>query len=603
MTHSARRAMTAVTLWAALSPGLARARPTRRTGRCTTATSSARATTAAETAIGRDNAGRLEEKWRFPAEGSGLEIGVIHATPVVVDGYVYFGTATDPAFYKLTPDGKVRWSYRNPARAGAGRARRCRAESRNARFQSSAGGHLRLGAGHRRHRLLRRHRRLDLRAGPGDRGGALEARHAGRGVPRRPPINVFFASPILADGKLIVAGGTLEQVVAAIPGYRAAPAGASSWRWSRRPAGSPGSTTSAPSPSRSTRRSRSRIAGASTSSTSARRRARVWSTPSFDAESGTIFFGTDVNTAPRRPTADDPRLDTRESCAVIALDVRDGTERWVTQINPGDVWTNAMRSYDPKEGRYKDQSIGDTPKVYTIPVEGKPTKVVGVGCKNGGFYVLRADDGRIVAHTPDLHRPADVPARAGAGPADARPAELHRRPADRLRDRRRRRSSPTASTPSGSARRRRRPPSAVPPTGGRVVALEPRTRGRSAGGTSGPGSPRSAGRRRSPCTPTSATRSPRGSPSPTASSTSRRSPAASWSPSTPPRARCSRRSTSGRSGRARRCPAAASTSARATRCSTRRTSRPSSRRSTPAPCYSFGLPGEDEVSRLGAGDE
>ena len=53
-----------------------------------------------------------------------------------------------------------------------------------------------------------------------------------------------------------------------------------------------------------------------------------------------------------------------------------------------------MRSYDPKEGRYKDQSIGDTPKVYTIPVEGQPTRVVGVGCKNGGFYVLRADDGR-----------------------------------------------------------------------------------------------------------------------------------------------------------------------------------------------------------------
>src|SRR5262249_12436249 len=68
-----------------------------------------------ERAIGRDNAGRLEEKGRFPAQGSGQEIGAIHATPVVVDGYVYFGTASaTPRFYKLTPDGKVRWSYRNP---------------------------------------------------------------------------------------------------------------------------------------------------------------------------------------------------------------------------------------------------------------------------------------------------------------------------------------------------------------------------------------------------------------------------------------------------------------------------------------------------------
>ena len=67
-----------------------------------------------ETAIDRSNAGRLEEKWRFPAKGSDVEIGVIHATPIVVDGYVYFGTATDPAFYKVAPDGTVRWSYRNP---------------------------------------------------------------------------------------------------------------------------------------------------------------------------------------------------------------------------------------------------------------------------------------------------------------------------------------------------------------------------------------------------------------------------------------------------------------------------------------------------------
>src|SRR5207249_5146616 len=63
-----------------------------------------------ETALDKSNAGRLTEKWRFPAKGSDLEIGVIHATPIVVDGYVYFGTATDPTFYKLTPDGKVRWS-------------------------------------------------------------------------------------------------------------------------------------------------------------------------------------------------------------------------------------------------------------------------------------------------------------------------------------------------------------------------------------------------------------------------------------------------------------------------------------------------------------
>src|SRR5438132_10102279 len=91
-----------------------------------------------ETAIDKSNAGRLEEKWRFPAKDSDHEIGVIHATPVVVDGCVYFGTATDPAFYKLTPDGKVRWSYRrvprSPFTKAAGDA------GSTARFQATGEG-------------------------------------------------------------------------------------------------------------------------------------------------------------------------------------------------------------------------------------------------------------------------------------------------------------------------------------------------------------------------------------------------------------------------------------------------------------------------------
>ena len=111
-----------------------------------------------------------------------------------------------------------------------------------------------------------------------------------------------------------------------------------------------------------------------------------------------------------------------------------------------------MRSYDPKEGRHKDQSIGDTPKCTRSRSRASRRKVVGVGCKNGGFYVLEAADGKLL-DMPDLYRPADVSALPDSGPSDARPAELHRRLADRLCDRRARRSTPTASTRSGWARR------------------------------------------------------------------------------------------------------------------------------------------------------
>jgi polyvinyl alcohol dehydrogenase (cytochrome) len=361
-----------------------------------------------EKALNASNANKLEEKWRFPAKGSELEIGVIHATPIVVNGYVYFGTATDPAFYKLTPDGKLQWSYRNPNRPLPQGPPKNQA-ARNARFQTSPDG------------ILASALVTEDTVFFGDIGGWFYALDRATGkerwtlnarakeFPGSHPLNCFFASPILADGKLIVGGGTLEQIVHAFPGYKGCTGrgfvmalepktGRVVWKYDVGPKPEP---LDPPMVIKDSWGEHKFYFGPATSS--------IWSTPSFDVESGTIFFGTDVNTAPRRPTKEDPRLGTRESCGVIALSVRDGSEKWVTQINPGDAWTNAMRAYDPKDGSYKDQSIGDTPKIYTIPVEGKSTKVVGVGCKNGGFYVLRAGDGHIMDHTPIYKGPPTYP--------------------------------------------------------------------------------------------------------------------------------------------------------------------------------------------------
>jgi outer membrane protein assembly factor BamB/dienelactone hydrolase len=365
-----------------------------------------------ETAIDKSNAGRLEEKWRFPAKGSELQIGVIHATPIVVDGCVYFGTATDPAFYKLARDGTVCWSYRNPAPgtrklrdAGTGKDR----SDRVARFQSTSEGILAsaLVGGDTVFFGDLAGWFYALDAATGAERWKLNAR--GAGFPGAHPMNVFIASPVLAGGKLIAAGGTLEQLVAGTPLYQGSSGrgfvlaldpktGRILWKYDLGPKPE---RLDPPITIKDSWGDHPFYFGPGTSS--------IWSTPSFDAESGRIFFGTDVNTAPRRPTAENPRPYTRESCAVIALDVRDGRQQWVTQINPGDVWTNSMRSYEPSEGRYKDQSIGDTPKVYTISVDGKPVKVVGVGCKNGGFYVLRVDNGQIVHHTPVYTGPPTYP--------------------------------------------------------------------------------------------------------------------------------------------------------------------------------------------------
>lgn len=373
---------------------------------------------AAETTLNVENVSRLVEKWRFPPEGSSEVVGVIHATPAVVDGCAYFGTATEAKFYKLSPDGKVLWSYRNPEYppiapeepvAGGDVTQKLKFRSSEQAIMTSA--------------LV-----TDDAVYFGDLGGWIYALDRETGMerwkvntraepfPGAHSLNWIFASPILADGKIILGGGALEQLISGGTLYRGSngrgfvvalhPAdGAIIWKYDVGPQPEP---LDPPIVIKDSWGEHTFYYGPGTSS--------VWSSPSFDVESGTIYFGTDVNTSPRRPTADNPALHTRESCAVIAVDVKTGAERWVTQINPGDVWTNSMRSYSPDEKRYKDQSIGDTPKLLTITHEGQPTKAVGAGCKNGGFYLLRASDGKLLANTPLYTGPPKYPLKPAPDP-------------------------------------------------------------------------------------------------------------------------------------------------------------------------------------------
>lgn len=350
----------------------------------------------AEKTLGPDNAARLVEKWRFTTYS-----GPIHMTPVVVNGHVYFGTAgLLPTFFKLTPDGKEKWSFRGTASNRSARARFGVPDSgflasplvgADTVFLGDVGGQL--------YALDRRSGKLRWR---------LDTRDA-RAFPGGHASNCFFASPVLADGKLLIAGGGYEHGLASDPehacctgrGFVAAldPAsGRTLWKYDVGPESRP---LRPPLRLRDAWGEHVFHHGPSTSS--------VWSTPSYDPETGLVCFGTDAHNAPRQPTADDPRLHTKHSCAVIAVDAATGRERWVTQLNPGDVWNYAMRAYDPATGLYKDQSIGDTPKPYTVRLDGRSVRVVGVGCKNGGFYVLGARDGRIVGQTPVYQGPPRHP--------------------------------------------------------------------------------------------------------------------------------------------------------------------------------------------------
>jgi polyvinyl alcohol dehydrogenase (cytochrome) len=352
---------------------------------------------AAETTLSPANVGRLEEKWRFPPKGADFQIGVVHATPAVVDGYVYFGTVNKATFYKLTPDGKVKWSFRLTARDDRvsdlfnnGVYSSALVTGDSVYFATLAGFIYALDRDTGKEKW-----RVDMQA---------------KTFPDAHMLNGTFSSPILADGKIVVAGGALEQAIRLfLPKYEGytgrgfvvalePQSGRIAWKYNV-----------GPKPERFDPPVKIKDAwgehvfqfGPATST--------VWSTPSYHADSRTIFFGTDTNNAPRRPTKDDPRLDTPYACAVIAIDAKDGREKLVTQINRGDVWNGSMRAYDPKAGRYLDLSIGDTPRIFTIMWNGTPTLVIGFGCKNGGFYIVRASDGMILAHTPLYNGPPTEP--------------------------------------------------------------------------------------------------------------------------------------------------------------------------------------------------
>jgi glucose dehydrogenase len=353
---------------------------------------------AGEKFLDKSNVGKLVERWRFPVVGSDERIGAVHATPIVVEGCVYFGTVTRPTFYKLSPDGKLLWSYplANRAVAGGLDIDRTGRETKEAEAPGLYSSALVAGDAVYFADLAGFFYALDRETGK--EKWKIDTRD--KVFPDAHPLNGTFASPILADGKIIFAGGAFEQWFAHSKNYKGCTGrgyvvavepqtGKIAWKYDVGPKPQP---LDPPIKIKDTWREHVFHFGPASST--------VWCTPSYDAATKTLFFGTDTNNSPRQPTADDPRLDTRYACAVIAIDVRDGKEKWVTQINPGDVWHRGMRAYDPKAGRYLDQSIGDTPKVYTIDRGGKPTKVVGCGCKNGGFYVFDAADGKLLDHTP-----------------------------------------------------------------------------------------------------------------------------------------------------------------------------------------------------------
>jgi polyvinyl alcohol dehydrogenase (cytochrome) len=105
--------------------------------------------------------------------------------------------------------------------------------------------------------------------------------------------------------------------------------------------------------------------------------AAIWSTPTYDQATNTIYVTTGNNYS--EPT-------TVTSDAFMALDAATGAIKWVNQRTHDDVWTFAFG--DSSEA-HPDFDIGDSPKIYKLGGE----TVVSAGQKSGFFHVLDAATG------------------------------------------------------------------------------------------------------------------------------------------------------------------------------------------------------------------
>lgn len=344
---------------------------------------------------------RLELLWKFPTDGASETCGVIHATPAVVDGFVYFGTATQPRFYCITPQGKTAWVYDLTEH-----------RKQRGRDLDDSSGHLNPETGVYVSALV-----TETTVYFGDSAGVMYGLDRvtgeelwvvdshGSEFPGAHRANIVMGSPTLVQDKVVFGGGAFEHAGGVIPGYECCngrgfviaiqqASGQIVWKYD---VGPQPQRFDPPYVESDARGKHTYHYGPSTSS--------VWSPVTFNPANNLVFFGTDVHNSPRKPTADDPRDYTEHSAAVIAVDASDGSQRWVSQVNPGDVWNYSRPVWDEEKKIYKDQSIGDSPKIYSIQVDGVNTPVVGVGCKNGGYYVMDQRDGRIIHHSPLYREP------------------------------------------------------------------------------------------------------------------------------------------------------------------------------------------------------
>lgn len=111
----------------------------------------------------------------------------------------------------------------------------------------------------------------------------------------------------------------------------------------------------------------------------------AWNAMTYDAELNRVYVGTG-NGAPWNQKIRSPGGgDNLFLCSIVALDADTGNYLWHYQVNPGETW---------------DYTATQDIELATLQIDGKPRRVLLHAPKNGFFYVIDRDSGKLISAEP-----------------------------------------------------------------------------------------------------------------------------------------------------------------------------------------------------------
>ncbi len=309
------------------------------------------------TQINRETVGELGLAW-FKDMGTNR---ALEATPIVVDGIMFFTTSWSRVYAVDARTGETLWSYDPKVPGEWARWACCDVVNRGVAVYK---GRVYVGS-------------LDGRLIALDAGTGTEIWQVDTLVDRDRPYTITGA-PRVANGKVYIGNGGAEYGVRGyVTAYDAA-SGEQVWRFYTVP-GDPNLPFESPEMEMAAKTWKGgewwKVGGGGT----------VWNSIVYDPDFNQLYIGVGNGSPWTRVIRSPGGGDSLFLSSIVALDADTGEMNWYYQTTPGDNWDYTA---------VQDMALAE------LEIEGEPRKVLLQAPKNGFFYVLDRSDGELIAANP-----------------------------------------------------------------------------------------------------------------------------------------------------------------------------------------------------------